>query len=88
VVQNTKADGVNVTPIIAVASIYLELLENRIDMEKIDADLVDDCTDKSVIEYLESVNKEMRLSWPSKSKPKSWRRRRLLCWRRIRLFAL
>jgi hypothetical protein len=32
-----------------VASIDPELLENLIDMEKIDADLVDDCTDESVM---------------------------------------
>jgi hypothetical protein len=44
VAQNNKADGDNVTPITVVASIDPELLENLIDMEKIDADSVDDCT--------------------------------------------
>jgi uncharacterized membrane protein YgcG len=38
-----------------VASIDPELLENLIDMEKIDANLVDDCTDESVMEFLEST---------------------------------
>jgi hypothetical protein len=53
VAQNNKADGVNVTPIIVVASIDPELLENLIDMEKIDTDSVDDCIDESVMELLE-----------------------------------
>jgi hypothetical protein len=48
VAQNNKTDRVNVTPITVVASIDPELLENLIDMEKIDADSVDDCTDESV----------------------------------------
>jgi hypothetical protein len=55
VAQNNKADGVNVTPITVVASIDPELLENLIGMEKIDADSVDDCTDESVMEFLEST---------------------------------
>jgi hypothetical protein len=55
VAQNNKTDGVNVTPIIVVASIDPELLENLIDTEKIDADSVDDCTDESVMEFLEST---------------------------------
>jgi hypothetical protein len=38
-----------------VASIDPELLENLIDMEKIDADSVDDCIDESVMEFLEST---------------------------------
>jgi hypothetical protein len=53
--QNNKADGVNVTPITVVASIDPELLENLIDMAKIDADSVDDCADESVMEFLEST---------------------------------
>jgi hypothetical protein len=53
--QNNKADGVNVTPIIVVASIDPKLLENLIDMEEIDAESVDDCTDESVMKYLEST---------------------------------
>jgi hypothetical protein len=57
VAQNNKADGLNVTPITVVASIDPELLENLVDMEKIDADLVDDCTDESVMEFLESTQK-------------------------------
>jgi hypothetical protein len=55
VAQNSKADGVDVTPITVVASIDPELLENLIDMEKIDADSVDDCTDESLMEFLEST---------------------------------
>jgi hypothetical protein len=55
VAQNNKADGVNVTPITVVASIDSELLENLIDMEMIDVDSVDDCTDESVMEFLEST---------------------------------
>jgi hypothetical protein len=55
VAQNNKSDGVNVTPITVVASIDPELQENLIDMEKIDADSVDDCTDESVMEFLEST---------------------------------
>jgi hypothetical protein len=55
VAQNNMADGVNVTPITVVASIDPELLENLIDMEDMDAESVDDCTDKSVMEYLEST---------------------------------
>jgi hypothetical protein len=44
VAQNNKADGVNVTSIILVASIDPELLEKLIEMEKIDTNSVDDCT--------------------------------------------
>jgi hypothetical protein len=53
VAQNNKAEGVNVTPITVVASIDPELLKNLIDMEKIDADSVDDCTDECLMELLE-----------------------------------
>jgi hypothetical protein len=53
--QNNKADGVNVTPITVVASIDPELLENLIDMEEIDTNSVNDCTDESVMEFLEST---------------------------------
>jgi hypothetical protein len=38
-----------------VASIDPELLENLIDMYEIDAESVDECTDESVMEYLEST---------------------------------
>jgi hypothetical protein len=55
VAQNNKADGINVTPITVVASFDPELLENLIDMEEIDANSVDDCTDESVMEFLEST---------------------------------
>jgi hypothetical protein len=55
VAQNNKADGVNVTPITVVASIDPGLLENLIDMEKIDTDSVNSCTDESVMEFLEST---------------------------------
>jgi hypothetical protein len=54
VAQNNMADGVNVTPITVVASIDPKLLENLIDMEEIDANSADDCTDESVMEFLES----------------------------------
>jgi hypothetical protein len=91
VAQKNKADGVNVTPITVVASIGPELLENLIDMEEIDANSVDDCTDESVMEFLESTQerdasvtaefvkaevlaKVTRLSQPSSSKQKCWRK--------------
>jgi hypothetical protein len=53
--QKNKAKGVNVTPITVVDSIYPELLENFIDIEKINADSIDDCTDECVMEYLKST---------------------------------
>jgi hypothetical protein len=53
--QNNKADGVNVTPITVVASINPELLENLIDMGEIKTESVDDCTDESVMNILEST---------------------------------
>jgi hypothetical protein len=55
VAQINKADGVNVTPITVVASIDPELLENLIDMEDIVAESVEDCTDESKMEFLEST---------------------------------
>jgi hypothetical protein len=55
VAQNNKADRVNVMPITVVASIDPELLENLIDTEEIDAESVDDCTDESVMDFLEST---------------------------------
>jgi hypothetical protein len=55
VAQNNKADGVKFTPITVMASIDPELLETLIDMEKIDADSEDDCSDESVMEFLEST---------------------------------
>jgi hypothetical protein len=55
VAQNDKMDGVNVTPIRVVASIDPDFLEKLIDMEEIDANSVDDCTDESVLEFLEST---------------------------------
>jgi hypothetical protein len=55
VAQNNKADGINITPITVVASIDPQLLENHIDMEEIDAESVEDCTDESVMEFLEST---------------------------------
>jgi hypothetical protein len=54
VAQNNKAEIVNVTPIILAASIDSELLEN-LNMKEIDAESVDECTDESVMEYLEST---------------------------------
>jgi hypothetical protein len=55
VAQNNKVGGFNVTPITVVASVDPELLENLTDMEKIDEDWADDCTDESVMKYLEST---------------------------------
>jgi hypothetical protein len=55
VAQNNKADRVKVTPITFVALIDPELLENLIDMENIDAESMDDCTDESAMEFLESI---------------------------------
>jgi hypothetical protein len=42
-------------PITVMASVDPELLEQLIEMEEIDAESVDDCTDESVMEYLEST---------------------------------
>jgi hypothetical protein len=53
VAQSNKADGVKVT-ITVVASIDPEILENLIDIEEIEAESVDDCTEESVTEFLES----------------------------------
>jgi hypothetical protein len=69
VAENNKADGVNVMLITVVASIGPELLENLIDMEKIDADSVDNCADESVMEYLNSTQSETRLSRLSTKRP-------------------
>jgi hypothetical protein len=59
VAQNNKADGVNVTSITEVASIDPKLLENLIDMEEIDAESVEGCTDESVMEFLESTQERV-----------------------------
>jgi hypothetical protein len=48
VAQSNKAGSFNVTPITV-------LLENLIDMEEIGAESVDDCTDESLMKYLEST---------------------------------
>jgi hypothetical protein len=50
-----KSSGVRVTPIIVVALVDPKLLINLIDMKNIDADSVGDCTDESVMEFLEST---------------------------------
>jgi hypothetical protein len=55
VAKINKADGFNVTPITVTASIDPELPENLIDMEEIDAESVEDCTNESLIEFLEST---------------------------------
>jgi hypothetical protein len=55
VAQNNKKGGFKVTPITVVASIDPELLKNLIVRKKIDADSVDDYSDESVMEYLESM---------------------------------
>jgi hypothetical protein len=75
VAQNNNVNGINVTPITVVASIDPELLENLINMEKIDADSVDDCTDESVIWSFLSPHKNVtRRSQLSSSRPKYWRK--------------
>jgi hypothetical protein len=51
-----------------------ELLDKLIDMEKIDANSVDDCTDEGAMEFLGSTQERIRLSRPSLSRPK-WRRK-------------
>jgi hypothetical protein len=56
-----KADGVNFTPITVLASIDPQLPEYLIDMEKIDAESVEDCTDESVMEFLESTQETCRV---------------------------
>jgi hypothetical protein len=55
VAKNNKANGVNVRPITVVASIDPELPNNVIDMEEIDAESVEACTDESVMDFLEST---------------------------------
>jgi hypothetical protein len=72
--QNNKADGVIVTPITVVASIDPELIEKLISMEEVDAESVEDCTDESLMEFLESNKNVTRLSQPSSSMPKCWRK--------------
>jgi hypothetical protein len=72
--QSKKADGVNVTPITVVASIDPESLINLIDIEKIDADSVDDCTPRVCGIFLSPHKNVKRLSQPSSSRPKCWRK--------------
>jgi hypothetical protein len=48
-VAQNKSDGVSIMQITVVASNDPEIFENLIDMEKIDADSVDDCTEKCVV---------------------------------------
>jgi hypothetical protein len=55
VAQKNKAVGFNVTSITIVDLIDLELLENILDMEEIDAKSVDDITDESVMIFFEST---------------------------------
>jgi hypothetical protein len=84
VAQNNKVDGVNVTPITVVASIDPELLENLINMQEIDAKSVDDCTDKSVIEFLESTQERDASVTAEFVKAKVLAKCRLPCRRRNR----
>jgi hypothetical protein len=83
VAQSNKTDEANVSLITVVTSIDRELRENLINVEKIDADSVDDCIDESVMDDLNLRKSEMRLSRPSISKPKFWRRCPLQCQRKI-----
>jgi uncharacterized membrane protein YheB (UPF0754 family) len=55
VATNNKADGVNIRPFIVVDSIDPELLGKLIDKGMIDAETVDDWTDESLMEFLEST---------------------------------
>jgi hypothetical protein len=55
VAHSNEEDGFNVTKITVKASIDPELFENLIDMEEIDAESVDYCTDGSVMKFLEST---------------------------------
>jgi hypothetical protein len=87
VAKNNKADGVNVTPITVVASIDPELLENLIDMEEIDVESVDDCTDESFTEYLEYTQERSESVTAEYVKAECWRRCRLQCQRRIPRYA-
>jgi hypothetical protein len=75
--ESNKADGVNITPITQVAWIVRELLENLIDMEKIDANSIDDCTSESGMEYLESAQERYASVTADISKPNCWRRCRV-----------
>jgi hypothetical protein len=74
VAQNNMANGVNVPPITVLASIDPELLENLIEMEAIDADSVDDCTDESLMEFLESTQERDASVTAECLRPKYWRK--------------
>jgi hypothetical protein len=65
-----------------------ELLENRIDMEVIDADSVDDCTDESVMEFLESTQELDAFVTAEFVKAIVLEKVTLLCRRRIQLCEL
>jgi hypothetical protein len=55
VAQNNKADGVNVNRSQWWLRLIRSCLKNLIDMEKIDENSVDDCTDYSVMKFFEST---------------------------------
>jgi hypothetical protein len=72
----------NVTSVTVVASIDPKLLENLIDMEKIGADSVDDCTDEIILLLPESTQERgacygllrmrpLSISWAACSAEKS-----------------
>jgi hypothetical protein len=82
-----KADGVNATPVKVVASIDQNLLGNLIDTENIDADSVYDCTDESVMEFLESTQEHDASITAEFIKAEVLAKVTLLCLRRIRLCA-
>jgi hypothetical protein len=88
VAQNNKADGVKFTKITVVASIDPELLERLIDMEKIDANSVGDCTDESVMEFLESTQERDASVTAECVKAEVLAKVTSLCRRRIRRCAL
>jgi hypothetical protein len=87
VAQKNKADGVNVKPITVVDSIDPELLRKLIYMEGIDAESVDDCTDESVMEYLESTQDRSASVMAEYVKDRGWRKCRLQCQRGIPRYA-
>jgi hypothetical protein len=73
VAQNNKAEIKNVTPVTAVDSIDQGLLENFIDMEEIDAESVDNCTEERVTEFLESTQERDASVTADFVKAKCWR---------------
>jgi hypothetical protein len=70
-----------------VSSIDPELLENIIDMEKIDADSVDDCIDENVMKYMESTQERDASVTAEFVKAKGLAKVSFTMWRRILRYA-